>query len=235
MPLGCQPVLDVSVESTQTYVSAGVVHHNTGKTLTAAYELGCHLSGEYPSWWKGRRFTGPIQAWAAGATTESTRNLVQTELLGPVEAVRKHEWCGLIPPWRIVGVTHKAGGVSDCLDQVWVEHVAADTISQVQAARGERVKSRSTLTFKAFDQGVRAFQGTRGVEVIWLDEEPPADVSTEATLRTMTTNGIVMHTLTPLQGVTEFLQNYFESAELLSPDGTRQPALAILGAMAGSD
>ena len=29
--------------------------NRVGKTLTAAYEMTCHLTGRYPSWWKGRR------------------------------------------------------------------------------------------------------------------------------------------------------------------------------------
>ncbi len=37
--------------------------------------------------------------------------------------------------------------------------------------------------------------------VIWLDEEPPADVYGECLIRTMTTNGIIMLTFTPLSGM----------------------------------
>ena len=31
----------------------------------------CHLTGRYPPWWEGRRFSGPVRAWAAGKTNET--------------------------------------------------------------------------------------------------------------------------------------------------------------------
>src|SRR3990167_2237350 len=31
--------------------------NRVGKTRTAAAEVAIHASGQYPSWWKGRRFT----------------------------------------------------------------------------------------------------------------------------------------------------------------------------------
>lgn len=120
----------------------------------------------------------------------------------------------MIPAWTIQGVTHKAGGISDCMDQVWVTHAAG---------------GRSSLQFRAFDQGIRAFQGTRGVDVLWFDEEVPADVYEEGVMRTMTTNGIVMVTFTPLHGLTEFLQHYLESSQWLDVEsGVSSPAARIL-------
>src|ERR1039458_5911152 len=40
--------------------------NRTGKTETGAYEMACHLTGRYPDWWQGRRFSEPINAWACG-------------------------------------------------------------------------------------------------------------------------------------------------------------------------
>ena len=31
-----------------------------GKTYCGAFEMACHLTGEYPVWWMGRRFTKPM-------------------------------------------------------------------------------------------------------------------------------------------------------------------------------
>ncbi len=31
--------------------------------------------GRYPDWWEGRRFSGPVRAWAAGKTNETTRDV----------------------------------------------------------------------------------------------------------------------------------------------------------------
>lgn len=199
-------------------MAAGAVHRErlflagsrTGKTTAASFEVTCHLTGRYPAWWTGRRFDRPITVWCAGATAQSTRDILQSELLGPVEDVRMHKWTGMIPAWTIEGVTHKAGGIADCLDQVWIKH-----------ARG----GRSAMQFKAFDQGIRAFQGTRGIDLVWEDEECPADVYEESVMRTMTTNGIVIVTFTPLHGLTEFLQHYLESSQWMDVDtGVLSPA-----------
>lgn len=38
--------------------------NRVGKTLVGAYELTCHLTGNYPFWWAGRVFDHPIDAWA---------------------------------------------------------------------------------------------------------------------------------------------------------------------------
>ena len=43
---------------------------------------------------------------------------------------------------------------------------------------------------------------TEGVG-IWLDEEPPLDVYGECLIRTATTNGIIMLTFTPLEGLSD--------------------------------
>jgi Terminase large subunit, T4likevirus-type, N-terminal len=42
-----------------------------GKTLAGGFELAMHATGRYPDWWQGKRFDGPIQAWACGTTGET--------------------------------------------------------------------------------------------------------------------------------------------------------------------
>jgi hypothetical protein len=58
------------------------------------YELTMHLTGRYKSWWSGRRFNRPIQAWAAGDTAKTTRDIIEGILLGKVGEFGT----GLIPP-----------------------------------------------------------------------------------------------------------------------------------------
>jgi hypothetical protein len=53
-----------------------------GKTYTGGYIMACHLTGLYPDWWDGFRFDKPISAWAAGISTDPTRDILQSELLG---------------------------------------------------------------------------------------------------------------------------------------------------------
>src|SRR3977135_443890 len=54
-----------------------------GKTECGAAEMAMHLTGLYPVWWVGKRFSMPIRAWAAGVTNDSTRDVVQEKLIGP--------------------------------------------------------------------------------------------------------------------------------------------------------
>ncbi len=101
--------------------------NRVGKTEGAGgYEMTCHLTGRYPHWWEGRRFSGPVRCWAAGKTNETTRDVPQLTLLGPVvyEGDRKTvAGTGLIrgefldPPfWK--------QGVSNLVDTIKVRHAA---------------------------------------------------------------------------------------------------------------
>ena len=42
--------------------------NRVGKTYSSCLELAYHLTGEYPDWWVGVRFSFPINAWASGKT-----------------------------------------------------------------------------------------------------------------------------------------------------------------------
>ena len=44
--------------------------------------------------------------------------------------------------------------------------------------------------------------------MIWLDEEPPADVYDECLLRLMTTNGLMLCTFTPLLGLSDVAMRF---------------------------
>lgn len=178
-------------------IGAGLTHrerlflaaNRVGKTEVGAYELTHHLTGQYPQWWHGKRFNGPIEAWAAGDTNISTRDILQASLLGPPSA----PGTGFIPSHLIHHQARKPG-VPDAVQSVWVKHVSGEL---------------STLEFKSYDQGRRLFQGT-AKHFIWLDEEPPQDVYTECLLRTMTTSGLVLMTFTPLQGLTPLVVEFLE-------------------------
>lgn len=186
-----------------------------GKTETAAYEITRHLTGRYPKWWPGVKFEHPIEAWAAGDTRQTTRDIIQQSLMGKHEGVPTGEWGGMLEPHLVAKVVRATGGVANCLDTVYVEHV--------EKYHGAPLLSE--LAFKSYDQGRRVFQGT-AKHIVWLDEEPPdgadaqesqaqgsSDIWTECLLRTMTvTGGLVMATFTPLRGMTPFLKQYIETA-----------------------
>lgn len=171
--------------ASHTYVTEhGIVTHNTFGA--GGYEAACHLTGEYPRWWKGRRFTNPIRAWAAGKTNETTRDIVQAALLGNItQGKRKYfDGCGVIPGQSLGGLTWKQG-VSDLVDTIRIKH--------------KPTGGWSVLGLKSYQQGRGSFEGT-AQHLIWFDEEPPLDVYGEALIRTATTNGILMLTFTPLAG-----------------------------------
>jgi phage terminase large subunit-like protein len=152
------------------------------------YETVLHLTGEYPDWWDGRRFDRPVDVWVAGDTSETTRDIVQVTLMGEMGALGT----GLIPADRIIGEPTKRSGVPGAMDSASVRHVTG---------------GRSRVGFKSYDQGRRKFQGTAR-DVIWLDEEPPAEVYDECLVRLMTRNGIMLCTFTPLLGLSEVVLRY---------------------------
>ena len=86
--------------------------NRVGKTTCGSYELICHLTGLYPYWWAGKRFSSPVRAWACGRRNETTRDIVQASLLGPVayEGIRKVlAGTGMVPGNLLGRVTWKRG------------------------------------------------------------------------------------------------------------------------------
>lgn len=203
VPLGLQPILDASVPGTNNYLAAGVVHHNTGKTEGGGgYELTCHLTGLYPDWWIGRRFARPISAWMAGKTNETTRDILQKKLLGKVIGRGQSKYIdgtGVIPGGLLGQPTWKQG-IPNLVDTIEVKHATGDW---------------STLGVKSYEQGRDSFEGTEQ-DVIWLDEEPPEEVYGECLIRTATTNGIIMLTFTPLEGLSAVVKSFLPQEQQLS-------------------
>lgn len=172
--------------------------NRVGKTVAGTYETRCHLTGDYPHWWQGRVFKTPIRAWAAGKTNETTRDIIQLELLGNItfEGQRKLvDGTGIIEKHYLgqePGQMSWKAGVADLVDTIKVRH---------------KTGGWSELGLKSYQQGRGSFEGTAR-HVIWFDEEPPLDVYNEALIRTATTNGIIMLTFTPLEGMSDVVQSF---------------------------
>lgn len=172
--------------------------NRVGKTVAGSYEMTCHLTGNYPNWWVGRRFHGPTKAWAAGKTNETTRDIIQVELLGNImfSGQRKLvDGTGLIPKDNLgqePGQMSWKAGVADLVDVIKVRHKSGGW---------------SELGLKSYQQGRGSFEGTAR-HVIWFDEEPPLDVYGEALIRTATTKGLIMLTFTPLEGMSDVVQEF---------------------------
>ncbi len=172
--------------------------NRVGKTEGAGgFEFVCHLTGDYPAWWKGRRFDQPVDCWAAGDTSQTVKEIIQEKLLGKLTSIGS----GLIPGDKIVKTSRK-NGVVDAIETIYVKHKSGGT---------------SQVTLKSYDQKRHAFQGTKK-HVVWLDEEPPLDIYTECLLRTTDTeggenNGIMMLTFTPLRGMSETVMSFLPSGK----------------------
>lgn len=170
--------------------------NRVGKTEGAGgYETTLHLIGDYPHWWKGRRFHKPVSCWAAGKTNETTRDIVQAKLFGEVTrdggGTRGVTGTGLIPGDLIGDITWKQG-IPDLIDTAKIRHAN---------------EGWSLLGIKSYQQGRGSFEGTEK-DVVWLDEEPDMDIYGECTIRTATTGGIVLMTFTPLEGMTETVMQF---------------------------
>jgi phage terminase large subunit-like protein len=167
-----------------------------GKTYCGAAETAFHLTGEYPEWWKGRHWTHPVRGWAAGVSSNVVRDVQQMLLCGPI-GVEEAFGTGLIPKDAFVGKPTLARGVSDAFDTIQVRH---------------RSGGVSTLSFKSYEQGREKFQGST-LHFIWLDEEPDADIYTEALARITATRGMIFITFTPLKGITPLVAKFTEQHE----------------------
>ncbi len=166
-----------------------------GKSVSGAFESACHATGLYPSWWKGRRFDKPTRGWVIGSTARATRDTGQKELLGPIGA-----WGTGMIPRELLGNCWSLAGVPQGIDIIQIKHVSGGW---------------STIGFKNYEQPLQAFFGT-DLEWVWMDEECPQEHYNECLLRTMTTNGIIYVTFTPLKGLTPMVVKFSEKADYLA-------------------
>jgi phage terminase large subunit-like protein len=161
-----------------------------GKSYCGAAEVAYHLTGLYPKWWNGRRYTQPITAWCGGVSNETTRDIVQAELLGSPDDPEAFG-SGAVPKKTIVK-TERKPGVPNAKSVALVRHVSG---------------GNSSLFFKAYEMGVEKWQG-RSVDCVWLDEEPSRELYSQAVTRTLDRRGMVYMTFTPENGMTETVASF---------------------------
>lgn len=177
-------------------IRALMAGNQVGKTLSNCAEVAYHLTGLYPDWWEGWRFKEPVNWLIAGVTNDATRDILQKELFG--EPSDKEAFgTGAIPKHLIVDTDRKPG-VPNALDAAIIKHVSG---------------GNAKLFFRGYEQGPAKIMGLR-LHGALLDEEPPHDFYTQCLARTIATNGILMLSFTPEQGVTALVhQVLYEPAD----------------------
>ena len=178
------------------FFKAGATHkqrlfmaaNRVGKSFGMGCELTYHLTGKYPKFWEGKRFTDASEWWVCGVNARDVKVVLQDLLLGRVGEFGE----GLIP--------------YDCLDRETMKE-AQRMETPINSFRVKHVTGAwSTVEFKTYEQGRASFQGT--ARSIWLDEECPEDIYAECFTRTLTGGNILVMTFTPLKGPTQLITNF---------------------------
>jgi phage terminase large subunit-like protein len=155
--------------------------NQSGKTLAAAFEITCHLTGAYPAWWTGKRFDKPIRVWAVGESTMLVRDTLQRKLCGDDEF-----GTGLIPLESFGKKPVMIPGGTGAVDTLFVTH-QTDGLTD----------GTSSLSFKSYEQRREKLQGET-IDVVWCDEKPDEDIYSELLARTSATDGILIVSYTPV-------------------------------------
>ena len=154
--------------------------NRSGKTLCACAEMAWQLTGRYPSWFRGKRFKGPIRAWAVGSSSEQVRWSLQVHLCGNEFGE------GLIPLEDFNRRPTMKPGATGAIDTIYVNHYTDGKPDGV-----------SSLSFKSSEQKREKLQA-EAVQVILADERPPRQIYSELLARTMDTNEIILISYTAI-------------------------------------
>jgi len=178
---------------------ASISANGVGKSYSVAWECAAHVLGDYPSWYQGWRFPGPNHWWIGAIDADQQRIGIQRILLGA--DLDQNLGTGFIPRERIHGkVRTRQAGISDIADRVTVRHACG---------------GYSTVTFKTYSQGWRAWQAGAPDGIV-LDEEPDEndahqrDIFVECQTRIFRSSGILLLGMTPLLGETEITRHFMQ-------------------------
>jgi len=168
-----------------------IAANQIGKSETGAYEVRCHATGKYPPWWKGKRFNKPTIGWVGGDTATTVRDIIQVKLVG-------HDindmGTGMFQKEDIIDYKTRRN-VPEAIETLKIKHVSGGF---------------STIVLKTYEQGRKTWQGTV-IDWIWVDEECPEDVYSEALIRLINSGGIIFTTFTPLKGVTPLVLSFLDN------------------------
>lgn len=162
-----------------------------GKSSTVALELSYHLTGKYPTDWKGIRFDHPVSVWIAGETTIRVRDTIQVKMFGEIG----QHGTGFIP--------------AECIDEASIIKKPGIPYAIDRASIKYESGGFSTAQFFSYKQGREDFQGST-VDIVSFDEEPPEDINNECKMRVMVRSGYIFYAFTPLKGITPLYDNLLQ-------------------------
>jgi phage terminase large subunit-like protein len=173
--------------------------NQTGKSWACSYEVSLHLTGAYPKWWTGKRFSKPTRGWIVGPERTLVRDGPQRQLTS-----KGGEFgTGTIPLAAFAGKPVMIPGGGQMIDTMSVAHETDGVRDGV-----------STATFKSFEQGSEKMQA-ESVDWIWVDERCSEEIYSELIARTTATDGIIFLSYTPLKGGGELTYRFLNE---YSPD-----------------
>ncbi len=183
------------------FFDAGATHrfrvlgggNGSGKSFSGAAELTYHMTGEYPSWWKGHKFKKAIKSWVICESGSLWRDSMQASLLG---STGEEHGTGLIRK-DMIDNTKSMPGVPGSIGQIYTKHVSGGV---------------SSVTVKTFEMGREQFQAAT-LDLVIFDEEPPDDVYSECIMRLRGVAGVkepgkCMMMFTPLKGLSSVVMRY---------------------------
>src|SRR5229473_1018332 len=97
--------------------------NGNGKTETAAFEVTCHLTGNYPTWWRGYRFDKPVRVWVGGTSGKGARSAAQEKLFG-TPGDPSALGTGMSPNEAIVGQPTAGRSAPNSIDSAIIQHVS---------------------------------------------------------------------------------------------------------------
>ncbi len=189
-------------EAGKDHMQRGVVSANqTGKTTAGCVEDVYHATGNYPTWWKGRKYDRPVIILIGADRGDTYRDSIQRKLLG----VPGDHGSGLIPKHLLIE-TRPLQGTPGAIGQYFVRH-ASGGISQIMV--------------RTYQSGRTAFEAIV-IDVAHIDEECPRDIYSEVLTRLISVeDAIVYSTFTPDSGLTDTAIYFLDGQDPLDKHVTK--------------
>ena len=192
--------------------------NRVGKSWAGSYELTRHATGIYPDWWEGWRIDHPGEYMCAAKTTKTLKKVPQRAMFGKSRRDDHGRF-------RIVG------NMMVPEDRIMHEEAifmpaAPGTLSEIGIRFRDSRSEYSTLDMFSYEMGRGVFEGT-SYDFAWLDEECPEDIFAEVTKRLMTTQGRMVLTWTPLDGLTAVVLQFL-GADYKPPEDQKFDVHALL-------